>query len=144
MKKRRRVLALFISIFLRNRSLSDARWFYSKKRRIGKGNHFCQLPPVNNSQHIFMFLRKLWHVSSVITSECLHDEKLWKCIFISHHFSISIRTVIIRLKHPKYEILILLKFDNLTFQYSHPCDILIWLTISNIFILEFMLDASRL
>ena len=38
MKKRRRVLALFISIFLRNRSLSDARWFYGKKRKIGKGN----------------------------------------------------------------------------------------------------------
>ena len=33
MKKRRQVLALFISIFLRNRSLSDARWFYSKTRK---------------------------------------------------------------------------------------------------------------
>ena len=38
MKKRRWVLALFISIFLRNRSLSDARWFYGQKRKIGKGN----------------------------------------------------------------------------------------------------------
>ena len=38
MKKRRQVLALFISIFLRNRSLGDARWFYGKKRKIGKGN----------------------------------------------------------------------------------------------------------
>ena len=41
MKKRRRVLALFISIFLRNRSLSDDRWFCGKKRQsrqIGKGN----------------------------------------------------------------------------------------------------------
>ena len=38
MKKRRRVLALFISIFLRNRSLSDARWFYGQKRKTGKGN----------------------------------------------------------------------------------------------------------
>ena len=37
-KKRRRFLALFVSIFLRNRSLSDARWFYGKKRKIGKGN----------------------------------------------------------------------------------------------------------
>ena len=37
-KKRRRVLALFISIFLRNRSLNDAKWFYGKKRKIGKGN----------------------------------------------------------------------------------------------------------
>ena len=36
--RRRRVLALFKSIFLRNRSLSDARWFYGKKRKIGKGN----------------------------------------------------------------------------------------------------------
>ena len=35
---RRGVLALFISIFLRNRSLSDARWFYGKTRTIGKGN----------------------------------------------------------------------------------------------------------
>ena len=38
MKKRRWVLTLFISIILRNRSLSDARWFYGKKRKIGKGN----------------------------------------------------------------------------------------------------------
>ena len=38
MKKRWRVLTLFISIFLRNRSLSDARWFYGKKRKIGKEN----------------------------------------------------------------------------------------------------------
>ena len=37
-KKRRWVLALFISIFLRNRSLSDARWFYGKKRKNSKGN----------------------------------------------------------------------------------------------------------
>ena len=37
-KKRRRVLAHFISIFLRNRSLSDTRWFYGKTRKIGKGN----------------------------------------------------------------------------------------------------------
>ena len=38
-KKRRRVLALFISIFLRNRSLSDAGWFYGKKnRKTGNGN----------------------------------------------------------------------------------------------------------
>ena len=32
------VIALFISIFLRNRSLSDARWFCGKKCKIGKGN----------------------------------------------------------------------------------------------------------
>ena len=38
MKKRRRVLSLFISIFLRNRSLSDARWFYGQKRKIGMVN----------------------------------------------------------------------------------------------------------
>ena len=37
-KKRRRDLALFISIFLRNRSLSDARWFCGKKHKIGKEN----------------------------------------------------------------------------------------------------------
>ena len=37
-KKRRRVFALFKSIFLRNRSLSNARRFYSKKRKIGKRN----------------------------------------------------------------------------------------------------------
>ena len=36
--KRRRVFTLFISIFLRNLSLSDARWFYGKKHRIGKEN----------------------------------------------------------------------------------------------------------
>ena len=37
-KKRRRVLALFKSIFLRNRSLSNARRFCDEKRKIGKGN----------------------------------------------------------------------------------------------------------
>ena len=38
MKKRQQVLALFIGIFLRNRSLSDARRVHSKKHKIGKGN----------------------------------------------------------------------------------------------------------
>ena len=37
-KKRRRVFALFKSIFLRNRFLSNAWWFCSEKRKIGKGN----------------------------------------------------------------------------------------------------------
>ena len=36
--KKQWVLALFISIFLRNRSLSDASWFYVKTRKIGTGN----------------------------------------------------------------------------------------------------------
>ena len=31
-------MALFISIFLRNRSLSNARWFLAEKRKIEKGN----------------------------------------------------------------------------------------------------------
>ena len=31
-------MALFISIFLRNRSLSNARWFVAEKRKIEKGN----------------------------------------------------------------------------------------------------------
>ena len=35
---RRRVFVLFKSIFLSNRSLSNARWFYGKKRKIGKRN----------------------------------------------------------------------------------------------------------
>ena len=47
MKKRRRVLALFISIFLRNRSLSDARWFCGKKRKIGKGNLYLTENPLS-------------------------------------------------------------------------------------------------
>ena len=37
-KKKRRVFALFKSIFLRNRPLSNARWFYGKKCKIEKGN----------------------------------------------------------------------------------------------------------
>ena len=36
-KIKRRVFALFKSIFLRNRSLSNARLFYDKKRKFGKG-----------------------------------------------------------------------------------------------------------
>ena len=39
-KKRRRVFALFITFFLRNRSLSNARGFYGKKRKIRKGNFY--------------------------------------------------------------------------------------------------------
>ena len=39
-KKSRRVFALFKSIFLRNQSLSNAGWFYGKKRKIGKGNPY--------------------------------------------------------------------------------------------------------
>ena len=42
MKKRRWALALFISIFLRNRSLSDARWFCGRKQKIGKGNLYLR------------------------------------------------------------------------------------------------------
>ena len=41
MNNRRQVFALFKSIFLRNRSLSNVRLFYGKdqkKRKIGKGN----------------------------------------------------------------------------------------------------------
>ena len=37
-KKRRRVFALFKITFLRNRSLSNTRWFCAEKRKIGKGN----------------------------------------------------------------------------------------------------------
>ena len=37
-KKARQVFALFKSIFLRNRSLSNARWIYDKRRKTGKGN----------------------------------------------------------------------------------------------------------
>ena len=36
-KKRRRVFALFKSIFLRNRSLSNAWWFYGKKQKKWEG-----------------------------------------------------------------------------------------------------------
>ena len=42
-KKRRRVFALFISIFLRNRSLNITRWFYGKKCKIGKGKFYRYL-----------------------------------------------------------------------------------------------------
>ena len=37
-KKAKQVFAHFKSFFLRNQSLSNARWFYSKKRKIGKRN----------------------------------------------------------------------------------------------------------
>ena len=37
-KKRRRVFAFFKNIFLRNRSLSNAKWFYHKKRKIWRKN----------------------------------------------------------------------------------------------------------
>ena len=38
LRNRRRVFALFKSILLRNRSLSNGSWFYGKKRKIGKTN----------------------------------------------------------------------------------------------------------
>ena len=37
-KKSRRVFVLFKSTFFRNRSFSNANWFYSKNRKIFKGN----------------------------------------------------------------------------------------------------------
>ena len=37
-KKATGMFILFKSIFLRNRSLSNARWFYSNKRKFRKGN----------------------------------------------------------------------------------------------------------
>ena len=37
-KKSRRVFVLFKIIFFRNRSFSNANWFYSKNRKIWKGN----------------------------------------------------------------------------------------------------------
>ena len=46
-KKRRRVFARFKSIFLRNRSLSNARRFYGEKRKIGKGNRLLTGKRVN-------------------------------------------------------------------------------------------------
>ena len=49
-KKRQQVLALFISIFLRNQSLSNARWFYSKKRKIGKGDLYLTENRLNWSE----------------------------------------------------------------------------------------------
>ena len=49
-KKRRRVIALFISIFLRNLSLSNARWFYGKKRKIGKGNLYLTENPLSGNE----------------------------------------------------------------------------------------------
>ena len=61
----RRVFALFKSIFLRNRSLSNARWFWCKKCKIGKGNLFltenrlsrnemwCESDNHNNMSHIY-------------------------------------------------------------------------------------------
>ena len=64
-KKRQRVLTLFKSIYLRNRSLSNARWFCGKKCNIGKGNLYltenwlsrsemwCASDNHNNMCHIF-------------------------------------------------------------------------------------------
>ena len=56
-EKRRRVIALFKSIFLRNRSLSNARWFYGKKTQNSK---------VNNLLRCFKaytwFERDQWHL----------------------------------------------------------------------------------
>ena len=39
--------ALFKSIFWRNRTLSNARWFYGKTRKIGKGNLYLIEPRLN-------------------------------------------------------------------------------------------------
>ena len=42
-EKSRRVFALFKSTFFRNQSFSNARWFYSKKCKIWKGNLYFAL-----------------------------------------------------------------------------------------------------
>ena len=65
-KKRRRDFALFKCIFLRNRSFSNAGWFYGKKRKIEKGNLYltenrfsrnkiwCAVVNHNHMHHIIM------------------------------------------------------------------------------------------
>ena len=50
MKKRWWVWSLFISIFLRNQFLSNARWFYSKKHKTGKGNLYLTENQLNRNQ----------------------------------------------------------------------------------------------
>ena len=62
MKKSRRVLALFISIFLRNRFLNTARWFCGKKHRIGKGNLYLNENPLSKNE--------IWCVTDDHTDMC--------------------------------------------------------------------------
>ena len=68
-KKSGWVLPLFKNIFLKNRSLSNARWFYSKKCKIGYGNLYltenwfsrnemwCAMVIHNHASHM---CRRIW------------------------------------------------------------------------------------
>ena len=88
MKKGWRVFALFISIFLRNRSLSNGRWFYGK-RKIGKGNLYLtenQLTGGNWQKWKRVFLtcpcHEIYRDEAVCLKSCKNTWKLrylWKC-----------------------------------------------------------------
>ena len=67
--------ALFKSIFLRNLSLSNARWFYGKKRKIGKRNLYLSenrlsrnkiLYAANNHNYMYHIMCKRIFAHNVI------------------------------------------------------------------------------
>ena len=62
-KKKRQVFALFESIFLRNRSLSNTRWFYSKKCKIEKG--FLDLNFIQAVIDKYQIFKKLPQISHI-------------------------------------------------------------------------------
>ena len=55
---------LFKSIFLRNRSLSNAKWFYGKKRKIWKGNLYLTENYVGTKNGV-LWLIKIIYVTYV-------------------------------------------------------------------------------
>ena len=59
-----RVFALFKSIFLRNRSLNNARWFYGKKCKIGTGNLYLTENRFSGK------LNEMWCVSDSYNNMC--------------------------------------------------------------------------
>ena len=88
MKKRRRVLALFISIFLRNRSLSDARWFCGKKMQNWEGKSVFNWKSIKLKWNVLCFRYSQLYVSHMckrIFKFELQFSSYWQNIKISRY-----------------------------------------------------------
>ena len=106
-KKRRRIFALFKSIFLRNRSLSNARWFYGKKRKIGKGNLYLRGYCTPN-QKWACFVLYLKIINTFFEKKNIHWNSVGQAVFKLHE--LWIKTVKIVFGSITQELLSLPKF----------------------------------
>ena len=108
LKKRRQVLALFISIFLRNRSLSDARWFYGKKTQNWEGKSVFNWKSIKLKRNALCFrLSQLYgsHMCKGIFKFELQLSSYWQNINFSRNcpkFHIFTKIIIFQVSFPNF------------------------------------------